>query len=121
STAAKTDNKKPVDSSIAVTIAPVTYRAIQRTADVVGTFYGREEVTIAPKTAGRVVKIHHDVGDMVRPGEVLLEIDETDYLLAAEETQKAMESELARLGLSQLPTEEVDVDKLPTVVRARLL
>src|SRR5262245_2638926 len=92
STTAKTDRKKPVDSAIAVTVAPVTYRSIQRTADVVGTFYGREEVTIAPKTAGRVVKIHHDVGDIVRPGEVLLEIDETDYLLAAEETQKAMES-----------------------------
>jgi multidrug efflux pump subunit AcrA (membrane-fusion protein) len=121
SAAKKTEPKKAVDPAIAVTVAPVTFRSIQRTADVVGTFFGREEVTIAPKTTGRIVKIHHDVGDIVRPGEVLLEIDDTDYRLAAEETQKALESELARLGLSQLPTQDVDIDKLPSVVRARLL
>src|SRR5262249_24763707 len=69
----------------------------------------------------RIVKIHHDVGDMVRPGEVLLEIDDTDYRLAAEEAKKAMESELARLGLSQSSADEVEIDKLPSVVRARLL
>ena len=60
----------------------MTARSVRRTVSAVGSLYGRDEVNITPKVEGRVVKIHRDVGDVVRPGDVLLEIDPTDYQLA---------------------------------------
>jgi multidrug resistance efflux pump len=104
--------------AVAVTVEPVIARPLQRTVAVVGSLFGREEVALTPKVEGRVLKIHHDIGDVVRPGELLLEIDPTDYRLAAEELRRALELELAKVGLKELPDEEYDVRTLPSVVRA---
>ena len=83
---------------IAVTVESVTARPVSRVVWVVGSLYGRDEVAIVPKVDGRVVKILHDVGDVVTPGEPLLEIDRTDYQLAAVEARRALELELAKIG-----------------------
>src|SRR5262245_23343944 len=61
--------------AVAVTVEPVTPRPIQRGVGVVGTLFGQEEVVLSAKVDGRIVKIHHDVGDSVRPGTPLLELD----------------------------------------------
>ncbi|MGD0381964.1 MAG: efflux RND transporter periplasmic adaptor subunit [Thermoguttaceae bacterium] len=105
-------------SAVPVTVANVEVQSIQRTVDVVGSFEGCEELTVTPKVDGRVVRIHCDVGDIVRPGDVLLEIEPTDYQLAVEEVKKSIESELAKVGLTALPGADFDIMKLPTVVRA---
>jgi multidrug efflux pump subunit AcrA (membrane-fusion protein) len=105
-------------SAVAVTVAKVELQSIQRTVDVVGSFEGFEELTVTPKVDGRVVRIHCDVGDIVHSGDVLLEIDPTDYKLAVEEAQKKIETELAKDGLTALPGPGFDIMKLPTVVRA---
>lgn len=110
----------PVEPNpVAVTVAPVTPRPVRRTVAVVGTFFGQEEVTITPKVEGRVVRLHHDAGDVVKPGDVLLEIEDVDHRLTVAEAQRALELELARLGLAALPRGTIDWDKIPTVARAR--
>ncbi len=101
-----------------MTVAKVEIRPIQRTVDVVGSFEGYEEVTLTPKVDGRVIRINYDVGDIVHPGNILMEIDATDYKLAVEEERKKIETELAKDGLTALPGPEFDIMKLPTVVRA---
>jgi RND family efflux transporter MFP subunit len=105
--------------AVSVTVAPVTLRPIQRSVEVVGAFSGQEEVLVTPQVDGRVVKIHHDMGDVVHVGEVLLEIDPTDYRLAAEEARKEYESKLAKVGLTDLTLSNFDVNQLPSVARAR--
>lgn len=109
-------------SPVMVTVAKVTEQSIQRTVDAVGSFQGLEEVTVTPKVTGRVIKICHDRQDIVYTGDVLLEIDPTDYKLAVEEASKAMYSELAKIGQTKLPPEDIDansfVKQLPTYVRA---
>lgn len=106
---------------VAVTVAPVTARTVQRRVQVVGTLYGIEEIEVSAKVAGRVARILHDVGDVVRPGDLLLEVDPTDLQLAATEAARSLELELARLGLTEVPGAGFDVGKLPGVERARLL
>jgi RND family efflux transporter MFP subunit len=103
---------------VAVTVEPVTPRAIRRVVAAVGSLYGQEEITISSKVDGRVARVHHDIGDVVRPGELLLEIDPTDYQLSVAEARRAVELELARVGLKELPRTEVDVALLPSVARA---
>jgi RND family efflux transporter MFP subunit len=105
-------------AEVAVTVEPVTARTVRRKVAVVGSLYGRDEVTLSPKVEGRVLKIYHDVGDVVRPGDLLLEIDPVNYRLAEVEAMRALDLELAKLGLKELPTRDVDIAALPSVVRA---
>jgi RND family efflux transporter MFP subunit len=87
--------------------------------DAVGTFCGQEEVLVTPEVDGRVVKVYHDLGDVVHVGDVLVDIDPTDYRLAVEEARRALESELAKVGVAELPSGPFDVNQLPSVIRAQ--
>ncbi len=106
---------------VVVTVAPVTTRRSQRLVKGVGSLYGQDEITITPKVEGRILKTMVDVGDRVKPGDLLLIIDDTDYLLAVSEAQKALELELSKVGLKALPQGPVDVTQIPIVVRAGFL
>jgi RND family efflux transporter MFP subunit len=105
--------------AIAVTVEPVTLRPVQRTIETVGTLFPFEQVVECAKVEGRVRRIVHDVGDRVRPGEPLLEVDPTDFELSVRQAQRGLEVELAKLGLAESPTGEFDVSQLPVVVEAR--
>jgi RND family efflux transporter MFP subunit len=108
----------PAAEVIAVTTELPARRKAQRAVEVVGTLHGRDEVEISAKVEGQVIRIHHDIGDVVAPGDLLLEIDPTDYRIAIAEGQRGLELELSRLGLGAMPTSNFDVAQLPSVVRA---
>ncbi len=101
-----------------VTVAPATRRPVQRTVEMVGSLYGWEEIDLAAKVSGRVQQIYYDVGALVRPGDLLLAIDPTDFELGVRQAERALQLELARLGRTQLPEGEIDLSQLPSVVRA---
>ncbi|VTS08874.1 efflux RND transporter periplasmic adaptor subunit [Tuwongella immobilis] len=105
---------------VAVTVVPVTTREIVRKASTVGTLYGFEEIPISAKVDGRVMRVLHDNGDRVKPGELLVEMEPTDAQLAVEESQRAYELELARLGLKELPPpgKQINLNELPSVAKA---
>lgn len=119
--------------AVTVTVGRIQLREVPRTVGVVGTFHGYDEMTVNAEVSGRVVAIFHDVGDIVKPGEPLLQIDTTDYELGLEETRRALELEAARIGLPIPPPEKFnpdaimailtggsfDINKLPTVQRAK--
>src|SRR5262245_53793082 len=113
--------RRPEARPVAVTVEDAAARPVQRKVSIVGSLYGSEELTVTPKVEGRIVRIHHDVGDVVRSGATLLEIDDTDYKLAVTEAQRALELELAKLGLKEMPPKDFDVRGLPAVVRAAAL
>jgi multidrug efflux pump subunit AcrA (membrane-fusion protein) len=106
---------------VPVTTAVVEVRPVQRRVAVVGTLFGFEQVTVTPKVEGRVSRSHCDVGDRVVANAVLLEIDSTDYRLAAEEAQRSLEQELARLNIAEPPGDDFDIEALPSVEQARLV
>lgn len=101
-----------------VTAEPVSFRKVRRSVDAVGTLDAYEQITISPKVEGRIVKIHHEVADRVQPGDVLFELDRTDYELSVRQATQSLQVELARLGLDQLPPPTFDVGKLPAVTQA---
>jgi membrane fusion protein, multidrug efflux system len=107
--------------AVVVTVDPVTPRPIRRTVPAVGSLWGWEEVPITPKVEGKVVRVHKFVGDVVKPGEVLVELDPTDYQLAVVEAQRALELELAKLNLTEPPAADFDIAKLPSIVKADAL
>jgi len=107
--------------TVTITTARVTLRDVPRTLMLVGTLAGSEELTLSPKVDGRVLRIRADIGDLVYPGEVLLELDPVDLKLEVDAAKRGFEAELARLGLTALPTGEFLVEEVPTVQRAEVI
>ena len=108
---------------VPVTVQPVRPVTLPRAVSVVGTLDPFKDVTLAPKVDGRVLRVHRDAGDIVLPGDVLLELDARDYELEVESAGRALEAELARLELTELPDPAADPEKLtenvPAVAKAR--
>lgn len=107
--------------AVAVTVATPVPRPVDRRVRTVGTLHGFEEIDISPLVDGTIRRLVRDVGDVVRPGEPLLEIDDTDFRLAVQEASRALDLELSRLGLTALPDGSFDTAALPAVERARLV
>ena len=116
-------SKNPADRIEApadhLAVSPVTYRSVKQTVEAAGTLQGSEEISICSTAEGRVVELAHDVADRLRPGDVLLRVDRTDYELAARQAEKALLVELAKLGLQSPPGPNFDVTAVPTVVEAK--
>jgi multidrug efflux pump subunit AcrA (membrane-fusion protein) len=86
---------------VPVTVAALERRTVERTVSVVGTLRGWEQVTIGSKRTGRVMKVLHDMGDRVRPGEPLVELDPIDARLALDQAQSRYLGELVKLGINE--------------------
>ncbi len=113
----ETETTEREPGAVVVTVEPVAYRPVQRKVEAVGTLYGFEEVSIAAKMDGRVLRIHRDVSDHVKPGDLLVEFDPTDYDLLLCQAEKSLRVELAKLGVDELRP-DFDVERLPAVVQA---
>lgn len=87
--------------------APVSVRTFQvqaekvhRTVELVGTLEGQREVTVSSEVAGRVIAIHADLGDHVKPGQPLIDIDPREFAMAVDRQQAALMQVLASLGVA---------------------
>jgi membrane fusion protein, multidrug efflux system len=90
---------------VPVTVAPLEHRAVERTVEVIGTLRGWEQVTLGSKRSGRVVKVHHDIGDRIQPGEPLVELDPTDARLGVQQADSKYLGELVKLGITKAQAE----------------
>jgi len=117
----ETTKAKVEPKPVTVTVAPLEVRQVQRKISVVGTLHGLETLQIAAKVSGRIEKVNVDIGDRIPAGTVLAELDQTDFRLAVDEAQRALERELAKLDLTKVPTEKFDPETLPSVMRGRLV
>ncbi len=86
---------------VPVTVAALEQRTVERTIDVVGSLRGWEQVTIGAKRSGRVRKVLHDMGDHVKPGEPLVEMESVDAKLAYDQAQSRYLGELVKLGITE--------------------
>ncbi len=103
---------------VAVTVAATEQRSVRRTIAVTGSLSPAEDFRLSVKVDGRVLRTNYDVGDLVIPGAVLLELESTDYEKSVALERQTLEVDLARLGLKTLPTDKFDVDTVPEVQRA---
>ena len=119
--AGKAGKAAKADEAVVVTVVSAMTRPVERRVRTVGTLHGFEEIEVSSLVDGRVARVAHDVGDIVAPGETLLEIDEADFLLSVQEVERSLELELAALGLSTIPDPSFDITRLPSVERAELV
>jgi multidrug efflux pump subunit AcrA (membrane-fusion protein) len=113
--------KSSAPKPVAVTVAPIERRTVERTVDVVGSLKGWEEVTVGAKRMGRVLKVLHDIGDRVKPGEPLVELYRIDDDAAVLHAEQSLIAQLEQVGLHEMPEAKFDRADVPVVDQARAL
>lgn len=104
---------------VAVRVAPVTVRQMQRVVESVGTLFPYDEAIISAEVEGRAEEVLVDLGDRVTLGQPMVRIadEEQRYLLAQNEAQ--LRQSLQRLGLKSDKERVKDIRDTPEVRRAQ--
>jgi RND family efflux transporter MFP subunit len=84
--------KQEVDDTVPITTASVEVKPMDRTLDVWGTLYAKDEAMLSAEVEGKVEKTWVDFGDRVKAGQELASIDTTTY----EALARQAEANLAR-------------------------
>ena len=84
-------------SSVRVQTVAVQRGSLVATVSAAGNVLTPEEAAMAFQTSGRVAKVNVQVGDAVKKGQVLLELDTTDLELALKSTKTSLASSTANL------------------------
>jgi RND family efflux transporter MFP subunit len=118
------DAAGPNQKRISVPTARAVMRAVPAAFDETGSFVADETSDIAPPVAGRVIATPVNVGDFVKAGQVLCELDHRDAQLKLEQArsqldqaQFALRQAQSRLGLDG--EAKFDPNQVPEVVSAR--
>jgi HlyD family secretion protein len=100
-----------------VKVEPVGEQTVTRSVEIVGTLAAVDETTVSSEADGIVNKIHHDLGDRVHAGDVLVELDreKADYNLAQQ--RAALARTLAQYGAPD-PQHLPPAEKTPDVQKA---
>lgn len=86
------------EQSLAITVAPVEARDMMRRVEVVGTLEADEEVMVYGQVSGSVERVLVDLGDRVRAGQPLLQLDQADLQLQVGKAEAILRQTRTRLG-----------------------
>ena len=98
-------------AAIAVQSAKVEVRDMQRSVEAVGSLDPNEEITVSNQVEGLVSKVFVDLGDSVKTGQVIAQLDTSELDLTVRQQTAALQQELARLGLTETSS---DIDDATT-------
>ena len=101
---------------VAVTL--VHKDSVRRAIDVVGTLAAVDQVTVSSEADGNVRGILADLGDRVKAGQVLIQLDNEKQQYTFEQQQAALARTLAQYGATD-PEHLPDIEKTPDVQRAK--
>jgi RND family efflux transporter MFP subunit len=106
------------DSAKPVKVESVNEQIVTRAVEIVGTLAAVDEVTISSEADGVVSRILHDLGDRVRAGDALVELDreKAEYNLAQQ--RAALARALAQYGAPD-PEHLPAIERTPDVQKAR--
>src|SRR4029079_17113679 len=87
-------------SAKAIQTEAVRQDSVRRAVDVVGTLAAVDEVTISSEAEGKVSKIFADLGDRVKAGQLLVQLDNEKQQYTYAQQQAALARALAQYGAS---------------------
>jgi RND family efflux transporter MFP subunit len=87
-----------------------------------GSLAADETTTLSAKVAGRVENVFVDVGDIVAPEKILVQLDPTDFKLLSEQSDAQLQQARAAVGLKPAdPVEKLNPENAPPVLEAKAL
>lgn len=115
--AAGTDNKsqpRPVKT------VKVTEMPIGQTVTVNGNLLAYDQTTVGVKVPGRLQSINVDIGSVVRKGQAIAQLEQSDYKLRVQQSEASLAQARARLGLNPDGTDDrVSAEQTGTVRQAK--
>jgi len=85
-----------------------------------GSLYADEQSVVGAKVAGRVARVHVDLGDLVQAGDPLVTLDQEDFSLQVEQAEAQLEQARSAVGLKPGdPVEKLDPENAPPVRQER--
>jgi len=82
---------------VAVVVESVRTADMRHTAEFTGTLLPRAQFVVAPSVAGRLERLHVNIGDTVRKGQLIAELDSREY--AQQVAQAHAELEVAKANV----------------------
>jgi HlyD family secretion protein len=105
------------DEAKPVKVEAVREETIRRVVEVVGTLAAVDEVTISSEAEGHVSRLVADLGDRVRAGDPLVELDREKPQYNFDEQKAALERALAKYGAPDT-THLPPIERTPDVQKA---
>jgi RND family efflux transporter MFP subunit len=90
---------RPGTRAVAVEVAPVETGTIRDVGTFTGSIVARSYFVVAPKVSGRLRRLTVDIGDRVRRGQLIAELDDDEYAQALE--QAKAELAVAKANVTQ--------------------
>jgi RND family efflux transporter MFP subunit len=100
----------------AVKTEAVRQEAVRRAIEVVGTLAAEEQVTVSSQAEGAVSRVLVDLGDRVKAGQVMIELDREKLEYNLDQQKAALVRALAKYGATE-PGHLPPIDRTPDVVR----
>lgn len=98
-------------------VAPATFEQV---IEITGTLAADEQVMLATKVPGRLARIEVDFASPVKQGQLIAQIETTDYEFGVQQAQAALGQARAQLGLPTTGRQgRLDVDATAIVRQAR--
>lgn len=92
------ETKKRNEEVIPVQVAEVKKELMRIEISTVGTVCPLREVILTPKVPGKIKKIFVKEGDLVKAGDILVRLEQTDFLLAVRQAEAALGTARANLA-----------------------
>jgi len=111
-------------STPTVTTVLAATREVSATVQATGSFVAKDSSDVAPEIAGRIVETPVNVGDFVKEGQVIAQMENRDATLkleqaaaAEKQAEAAVRQAESRIGLGQ--NQDFDVSNVPEVLSAK--
>lgn len=103
-----------------VRLAPVSPATFEQVIEIAGTLAADDQVTLATKVPGRLATMDVDLASPVKQGQLIAQIETTDYEFGVQQAQAALGQARAQLGLgANQSSERLDVDATALVRQAQ--
>ena len=114
----KPSGKDFAPAAIPITSALVVQGSIAATLVYSGNVQARSQVNVVPKITGRVERLYVDIGDEVRQGEVIAELDRAALDAQVQQAEAAVSVAQARLSQVQSGSKAEDIEAAAAAVRS---
>jgi len=103
-----------------VQLEPVVLAELEQAITISGTLAADAQVSLASKVPGRLAAMLVDLSSPVKQGQVVAQIEPTDYEIGVRQAEAALAQARAQLGLAgQRETRRVDIDSTALVRQAQ--
>ncbi len=102
---------------LAIRTAVAQTRRVEKAISVTGSLQPDDVTSLSSEVSGRIASLHADFGQAVRKGDVIVELDKTEFQIQMERAKASLAQALARVGLDP-GQEEIRPDSSPAIRQA---